>query len=74
MLLDEDRDLEHVLEVFYKTKQTVFVVHNPASDMVGLITIEDVLQQIVGKPGPEPKAAPEKEPPVPSDEPAVVVE
>lgn len=49
--VDEDRDLEHVLEVFYKTKQTVFVVHNSVSDMVGLITIEDVVQQILGKPG-----------------------
>ncbi len=48
--VDEDRDLEHVLDVFYKTKQTVFVVHNPAGDMVGLITIEDVVQQILGKP------------------------
>ncbi|MDB5183119.1 MAG: exported protein of unknown function [Candidatus Saccharibacteria bacterium] len=58
--VDEDRDLEHVLQVFYKTKQTVFIVHNPASDMVGFITIEDVLQQIVGKPVPELKAPIEK--------------
>ena len=48
--VDEDRALEHVLQVFYKTKQTVFIVHNQASDMVGLITIEDVLKQILGKP------------------------
>ena len=48
--VDEDRDLEHVLGVFYKIKQTVFVVHNSASDMVGMITIEDVMQQILGKP------------------------
>jgi CBS domain containing-hemolysin-like protein len=48
--VDEDRELDHVLQVFYKTKQTVFVVHNPASDMVGLITIEDVLKEILGKP------------------------
>ncbi len=54
--VDEDRDLEHVLQVFYKTKQTVFIVHNSASDMVGLITIEDVVQQIVGKPSQKPKA------------------
>ena len=49
--VEEDRSLEHVLEVFYKTKQTVFIVHNSASDMVGIITMEDVLQQVLGKPG-----------------------
>jgi len=49
--VDEDRGLDHALEVFYKTKQTVFVVHNSASDMVGIITMEDILQQILGKPG-----------------------
>jgi CBS domain containing-hemolysin-like protein len=71
--VDEDRDLEHVLQVFYKTKQTVFVVHNPASDMVGLITIEDVLQQIVGKPEPEPKEPIEKVVEAPGDEQMAVV-
>ncbi len=53
--VDEDRNLDHVLEVFYKTKQNVFIVHNEASDMVGIITIEDVLQQILGKPESKPK-------------------
>ncbi len=48
--VDEDRELDHVLQTFYKTKQSVFVVHNQASDMVGLISVEDVLQLILGKP------------------------
>lgn len=68
--VDEDRNLEQVLEVFYKTKQTVFVVHNSASDAVGLITIEDVLQQILGKPSE--KVHHETEPSTSDEEVAVV--
>jgi CBS domain containing-hemolysin-like protein len=56
--VDEDRDLDHVLQVFYKTKQTVFVVLNATSDMVGLITIEDVIQCIVGQPELKPHTEP----------------
>jgi CBS domain containing-hemolysin-like protein len=48
--VEEDRTLDHVLDTFYKTRQSVFVVLNMASDMVGLISIEDVLEQILGKP------------------------
>lgn len=47
--VDEDRDLGQVLQTFFDTKQSVFVVHNQASDMVGLISVEDVVQQIIGK-------------------------
>ncbi|CAN5410832.1 hypothetical protein BH10PAT3_BH10PAT3_5240 [soil metagenome] len=47
--VEEDRDLDHVLQIFYKTRQSVFVVHNSASDMVGIISIEDVVQEILGK-------------------------
>lgn len=47
--VEEDRDLDHVLQIFFKTKQTVFIVNDPASDMVGIITMEDVLRQILGK-------------------------
>lgn len=56
--VEEDRDLNHVLQVFYKTKQSVFVVNNSASDMVGLISIEDIVQQILGKPAHEVKHEP----------------
>jgi len=64
--VDEDRDLDHVLQTFYKTKQSVFVVHNEASEMVGIISIEDIVQQILGKPG---KASPIAKPAEASEEP-----
>jgi len=60
--VDEDRDLDHVLQNFYKTKQSVFVVHNEASDMVGIISIEDVVQEILGKPSKAPKPPKEESP------------
>lgn len=66
--VDEDRDLHHVLDTFYKTKQSVFIVHNQTSDMVGLVSIEDVVQQILGKPGKQTKPeiiAPTGEVPLP---------
>ncbi len=58
--VDEDRGLDHVLQTFYTTKQSVFVVHNQASNMVGLISVEDVLQQILGKPYQHPVDSPEE--------------
>jgi CBS domain containing-hemolysin-like protein len=59
--VDEDRDLDDVLRVFYKTKQSVFVVHNQVSDMVGLISVEDIVQEILGKPTDKAHAEKEKD-------------
>ncbi len=45
----EDRELDDVLQAFLKTKQHLFVVVNSFAEAVGLITIEDVIEQILGK-------------------------
>jgi len=46
----EDRELDHVLQAFLKTKHQLFLVVNNFSEVVGLITIEDIVEQILGKP------------------------
>ena len=46
----EDHALRQVLHAFLKTKHQLFIVVNEFEEYVGLITIEDVLEQIVGQP------------------------
>lgn len=46
----EDHDLRQVLHAFLKTKHQIFIVVNEFEEYVGLITIEDVLEQILGQP------------------------
>ena len=46
--VQEQRALEHVLEVFLKTKHHLFVVVNNFEEVVGVVSIEDVLEQIIG--------------------------
>lgn len=46
----EDHSLRQVLDAFLKTKQHLFIVVNEFEEYVGLITIEDVLEQILGQP------------------------
>lgn len=46
----EDQPLGRVLEAFLKTKHHLFVVVNNFEEVVGIITIEDILEQILGKP------------------------
>jgi CBS domain containing-hemolysin-like protein len=48
--VNEGRELSHVLDAFLKTKYHQFLVVNSFEEIVGLITIEDVLEQIIGKP------------------------
>jgi CBS domain containing-hemolysin-like protein len=50
VFVNEDRELDHALSAFLKTKQHMFVVVNGAAEAVGLVTIDDVVEQIVGKP------------------------
>ena len=69
--VEEDRDLNHVLQIFYKTKQSVFVVIDTASKMVGIISIEDIVQQLLGKPHATTKHQPPH--PVTGEEPIQVV-
>jgi CBS domain containing-hemolysin-like protein len=46
----EDFTLYQTLQAFLKTKQHLFLVVNSFEELVGIITIEDVLEQIVGHP------------------------
>jgi CBS domain containing-hemolysin-like protein len=46
--VQEQRALEHVLEAFLKTKHHLFVIVNNFEEVVGVISIEDVLEQIIG--------------------------
>lgn len=46
--VNQDRPLEHVLSAFIKTKHHIFIVVNEFEEIVGLITIEDVIEQIIG--------------------------
>ncbi|HUD10482.1 MAG TPA: CBS domain-containing protein [Candidatus Saccharimonadales bacterium] len=46
----EEFSLYQVLQAFLKTNHHLFVVVNKFEEFVGIITIEDVLKQIVGKP------------------------
>ncbi len=46
--VNQERPLEHVLSAFIKTKHHIFMVVNEFEEIVGLITIEDVIEQIIG--------------------------
>jgi CBS domain-containing protein len=44
----EDHPLEQVLDAFLKTHHHLFIVVNSFEEFVGIITIEDILEQILG--------------------------
>jgi CBS domain containing-hemolysin-like protein len=46
----EEQSLGQALHAFLKTKHHLFIVVNSFEEMVGIMTIEDILKQIVGKP------------------------
>ncbi len=46
----EDFTLYQALQAFLKTKRHLFLVVNSFEELVGVITIEDVLEQMIGKP------------------------
>ncbi len=46
----EDFTLMRVLQAFLKTKRHLFLVVNSFEELVGIITIEDVLEQMIGRP------------------------
>ncbi len=46
----EEQSLKQVLSAFLKTKHHLFVVVNAFEEIVGIISIEDILEQILGKP------------------------
>jgi CBS domain containing-hemolysin-like protein len=44
----EDYTLEQALHAFLKTKRHMFIVINNFEEFVGIITIEDILEQVIG--------------------------
>jgi CBS domain containing-hemolysin-like protein len=53
VLVNEDRELDHALQAFLKSKQHLFVVVNGSAEAVGTVTVDDVVQRIIGKPIPD---------------------
>jgi CBS domain containing-hemolysin-like protein len=47
--VNEEKPLRHALQAFLKTKHHLFIVVNGFEEIVGIITIEDVLEQVLGK-------------------------
>lgn len=45
----EELPLGHALQAFIKTRHHLFVVVNNFEDFVGILTLEDVIEQIIGK-------------------------
>lgn len=45
----EDQTLEHALAAFLKTKHHLFIVVNPYRETEGLLSLEDVLEALLGK-------------------------
>lgn len=48
--MHDEELLDESLQAFLKTRHHLFVVVNSFEDIVGIVTLEDVLEQIVGKP------------------------
>lgn len=46
--VNEDAKLDHALNAFIKTKNHLFMVVNQFSEFVGIIAIEDVIEEILG--------------------------
>ena len=47
--VQEEQDLWHALDAFLKTKHHLFIVVNNFEEIVGVVSIEDVLEQILGE-------------------------
>jgi CBS domain containing-hemolysin-like protein len=45
----EELPLGHALQAFLRTKHHLFVVVNTFEEVVGIVTLEDVIEQIIGK-------------------------
>ncbi len=47
--IDEDLSLDKLLLLFLKTRVHLFVVHDPYGGVSGIVTLEDVVEEILGK-------------------------
>lgn len=47
--LDENANLDHALAAFLKTKHHLFMAINEFSEVTGIVSIEDVIEEIIGK-------------------------
>jgi len=47
--IHEERRLNQALQAFLKTRHHLFIVVNSFEEKIGIITLEDVLEQIIGK-------------------------
>jgi CBS domain containing-hemolysin-like protein len=49
IFVDSDKPLDDLLDAFKKTRHHLFIVLNEYGDMSGIVTIEDVLEEIIGE-------------------------
>ena len=49
LYIHENYTLQQALQAFIKTKHHMFIVVNDFEEFVGILTIEDVLEQVIGK-------------------------
>ncbi|HEX4662568.1 MAG TPA: CBS domain-containing protein [Candidatus Saccharimonadales bacterium] len=49
LYVHKDKTLDHVLQAFVRTRHHIFIVVDESQEVVGLVTIEDILEQIVGR-------------------------
>lgn len=47
--VNENQALDHALNAFFRTKHHIFIVINEFKEMVGVITIEDIIEEILGR-------------------------
>jgi CBS domain containing-hemolysin-like protein len=47
--VNENKNLNHVLNAFLRTKHHLFIVVNEFEETTGVISIEDIIEQIIGR-------------------------